>query len=158
MFRDILEGLGANLVFGEGKAMDVPLLLEDLRIVSERIDTMIDRVENNPLVAIGRSRAELKKLITEQISKEPDHRLPNDRVAEVVRLLHPTFSEDMIIAMVDQIDADRDGFVIESDLEGTPPKFLLITAKDRVDIVLTITSLSATRKYGKIDSTELASG
>lgn len=73
-------------------------------------------------------------------------------------MLHPTFSEDMIIAMVDQIDADRDGFVIESDLEGTPPKFLLITAKDRVDIVLTITSLSATRKYGKIDSTELASG
>mmetsp|Transcript_19957 Transcript_19957/g.79899 ORF Transcript_19957/g.79899 Transcript_19957/m.79899 type:complete len:680 (-) Transcript_19957:1392-3431(-) len=158
MFRDILEGLGANLVFGEGKAMDVPLLLEDLRIVSERIDTMIDRVENNPLVAIGRSRAELKKLITEQISKEPDHRLPNDRVAEVVRLLHPTFSEDMIIAMVDQIDADRDGFVIESDLEGTPPKFLLITAKDRVDIVLTITSLSATRKYGGVLGGVILSG
>mmetsp|Transcript_19937 Transcript_19937/g.79771 ORF Transcript_19937/g.79771 Transcript_19937/m.79771 type:complete len:110 (-) Transcript_19937:2207-2536(-) len=109
MFRDILEGLGANLVFGEGKAMDVPLLLEDLRIVSERIDTMIDRVENNPLVAIGRSRAELKK--------------------HAYKLDAPV-----------------------------SPKFLLITAKDRVDIVLTITSLSATRKYGKIDSTELASG
>jgi len=147
--RDMVQSLKARILLG-GEKLGNSIIEDDVRIYSEQVPTVHRRIQNSARIAFEKNKSKLARLLWKDMHAKEDQRMNRQEAFKCLATFDSKLKAEACETLFKLLDADADGYITAADLDTPDTSFLVITGKDRLDIILALILFNSTSDFSGI--------